>query len=64
MIGAYCEALSEEISYDSEELEDCRWFEREEVLAMIEKRHVAELRAPPSKSIASLIMRNWLMETD
>ncbi len=64
MIGAYCEALSDEISFDGEELEDCRWFERDEVLAMIEKRHATELRAPPSKSIASLIMRNWLSETE
>ncbi|MCF6321504.1 MAG: NAD(+) diphosphatase [Rhizobiaceae bacterium] len=63
MIGAYCEALSDEISFDGEELEDCRWFDREEVLAMIERRHAKELRAPPSKSIAAHIMGNWLKQT-
>ena len=63
MIGAYGEAQSEEIKFDGEELEDCRWFEREEVLAMIEKRHGGELRAPPSKSIAAHIMGNWLEQT-
>lgn len=63
MIGAYCEATSEEITFDGEELEDCRWFEREEVLAMIEKRHENELRAPPSLSIAAHILRNWLEKT-
>ena len=64
MIGAYCEAVSDKIAFDGEELEDCRWFEREEVLAMIEKRHEKELRAPPSKSIASAILRNWLEQTN
>jgi len=63
MIGAYCEALSDEISFDGEELEDCRWFDREEVLAMMERRHASELRAPPSRSIAAHIMRNWLEQT-
>ena len=60
MIGAYCEALSEEIRFDGEELEDCRWFEREEILAMEERRHSQELRVPPKKSIASLIIDNWM----
>ncbi|MCP4183523.1 MAG: NAD(+) diphosphatase [Hyphomicrobiales bacterium] len=63
MIGAYCEALSEKISFDSDELEDCRWFERDEALSMVERRHTHELRSPPIKSIASAILRNWLEET-
>lgn len=60
MIGCYCEAISETISFDGDELEDCRWFDRSEVLTMIEKRHAKELRAPPSKSIAAHLIRNWL----
>jgi len=63
MIGAYGEALSEEITFQDNELEDCRWFDRNEVLAMVEKRHASELRSPPNKSIASAILRNWLEET-
>lgn len=63
MIGAYCEAISDEVFFDGEELEDCRWFGREEVLSMIEKRHKTELRAPPSKSIAAHIIGNWLNKT-
>jgi NAD+ diphosphatase len=62
MIGAYCEAISEKISFDNEELEDCRWFDHEEVLAMAQKRHPKELRVPPSKSIAAHLMKNWLRE--
>ena len=63
MIGAYCEALSEDMYFDGDELEDCRWFERDEVLSMIERRHKSELRAPPSKSIAAHIIGNWLRQT-
>ena len=60
MIGAYCEALDDKISFDGNELEDCRWFGHDEVQAMVEKRHESELRAPPSASIASHIIGNWL----
>jgi NAD+ diphosphatase len=63
MIGAYCEALSDDVDFDGEELEDCRWFERDEVVAMAEKRHAQELRVPPSKSIAAHIISNWLAQT-
>ena len=35
MIGCHAEALSTEIHRDEVELEDCRWFDRAEVLAMI-----------------------------
>ena len=63
MIGAYGEALNEDIFFDGEELEDCRWFDRDEALSMVEKRHADELRSPPTKSIASAILRNWLNET-
>ncbi len=63
MIGAYCEALSAEVSFDGVELEDCRWFERDEVMAMMERRHRAELRLPPSQSIAAHIVGHWLEKT-
>ncbi len=39
MIGAVAEATSFDIVKDEEELEECRWFSRDEVLAMLEKRH-------------------------
>ena len=35
MIGCFGEALNEDISFDGTELEDCRWFARDEVRAML-----------------------------
>ena len=35
MIGCHAEALSTEVERDAAELEDCRWFEREEVRLML-----------------------------
>jgi NAD+ diphosphatase len=57
MIGAFAEATSFEIVKDEEELEDCRWFHRDEVLAMIEKRHPAGLLIPPRLAIANHLIR-------
>ena len=37
MIGCLAEALSEEITIDPEELAEARWFERDEVRAMVER---------------------------
>ena len=37
MMGFLCEALSEEITIDPDELAEARWFEREEVRAMVER---------------------------
>ncbi len=60
MIGCFCEAISGQIDFDTGELDDCRWFARDEVRAMIAGEHAAELRAPPSKSIAAQIIREWV----
>ena len=60
MIGAYCEALSEAITIDHEELEDCRWFSREEIRAMIEGTHPEGLGVPAKMSIASHLIRHFM----
>lgn len=57
MIGAFAEATSFDIVKDEEELEDCRWFSRDEVLAMIEKRHPQGLMIPPRLAIANHLIR-------
>lgn len=59
MIGCYGEALNEDIMADMTELEACRWFTREEVLLMLEKRHPDDIFVPPRAAIASLLIRNW-----
>ena len=60
MIGCVAEARTSEIVVDTSELEDARWFEREEVRAMFEKRHPRGLMAPNRMAIAHHILRFWL----
>ena len=59
MIGCFGEALSEEIQTDLTELEDCRWFSRDEVRAMIAGTHPEGLLVPPPGAIASHLIRFW-----
>ena len=59
MIGCYAEALNEDIHTDLNELEDCRWFTREEVRAMIAGKHEAGITVPPPGAIASHLIRTW-----
>src|SRR5690606_29804358 len=47
MIGCFGEALNEDIVPDTAELEDCRWFGRAEVLAMLDGTHPT-LVTPPA----------------
>lgn len=58
MIGLIGEAESDKIVLDDKELEDARWFEREEVTSMIEGRHPDALRIPPPMAIAHHLIRS------
>jgi NAD+ diphosphatase len=60
MIGAHAEAISDEITVDSAELEGARWFEREEVALMLLRRHPDGLGTPPPVAIAHHIIRAWV----
>ncbi len=60
MIGCEARALSREIAMDHAELEDCRWFSRAEVLAMLEGRHEQGLSAPGKIAIAHSLLAHWL----
>jgi NAD+ diphosphatase len=60
MIGCYGEALTEKIVLDRDELEDARWFHRDEVALMLERRHPDGLITPPPMAIANHLMRAWL----
>ena len=59
MIGCFGEALDEDIAFDGKELEDCRWFFRDEVLAMLEGRHEGGLIVPPRGAIACHLITAW-----
>jgi NAD+ diphosphatase len=64
MIGCHAEALSTELSVDRNELEDARWFAREEVAAMLMRQHPQGLTTPPPVAIAHHIIRAWVEDGD
>ena len=60
MIGCHAEALTETISIDADELEGARWFDREELVAMLQHRHPDGLVMPPPVAIAHHIIRAFI----
>jgi NAD+ diphosphatase len=60
MLGCHTEALTHEIVLDRQELEGARWFSRDEVTAMLLRRHPHGLTTPPPIAIAHHIIRAWL----
>lgn len=62
MIGCFGEALNEDIHADTNELEDCRWFSRDEVRSMLDKSHPG-IFVPPAGAIAHHLIRAWAEET-
>jgi NAD+ diphosphatase len=69
MMGFLCEALSLEITVDPEELAEARWFEREEIRAMVERAATGpddptRLSVPRPVAIAHQICRRWSNRLD
>jgi NAD+ diphosphatase len=60
MIGCFAEATTHDIVIDRTELEDARWFSKDEVTAMLLRRHDDGLTTPPPMAIAHHIIRAWL----
>ncbi|QPC43850.1 NAD(+) diphosphatase [Kaustia mangrovi] len=60
MIGLMADALDEEISLVDEELEDARWFTREEARAMLEGTHPDGIRAPNPIAIARHLLMSFV----
>jgi NAD+ diphosphatase len=59
MIGCFGEALNEDISFDGTELEDCRWFARHDVRAMLSGDKSLGIFVPPKAAIAHHLIRDW-----
>ncbi len=59
MIGCHAEAISTDIVRDESELEDCRWFSRDELRAMLAGTHPDGLKAPTRMAIANHIVTAW-----
>ena len=62
MIGCFGEARTDNINIDPLEIEDARWFPREEILRAFAGEH--PVLAPARKgAIAHFLLRNWLADT-
>lgn len=62
MIGLVSQAETRDLTIDPKELEDARWFSRDEVEAVMSKTGQAFL-CPPRTTIAHQLLKAWLAET-
>lgn len=60
MLGCIGEALSEKIVIEDDELEACKWCDRDEIRQMIAGLHPKDHKIPPSISIAHELITGWL----
>jgi NAD+ diphosphatase len=61
MIGCTATARTVEITVDRTELEDARWFERDEVALMLRRQHPEGLVAPTPIAIAHHLLGRWAL---
>lgn len=59
MIGCVAQALNRDIVVDQTELEDCRWFTRQDVDLMLRRSHPDGFEAPNPIAIAHHLLRAW-----
>ena len=60
MIGCHAEALGTVLTIDTNELDDARWFTREEVDLSISGAEGAPFQPPPRTAIARTLLERWL----
>jgi NAD+ diphosphatase len=60
MIGCHAEAEGEELRIDTTELDDARWFSREEIAAALDGSPGAPFLPPPKAAIAQTLLEHWL----
>ena len=63
MIGCTAKARTFEITVDRTELEDARWFVRNEVALMLRREHPEGLVAPTPIAIAHHLLAHWAFST-
>ncbi|MFC4171880.1 NAD(+) diphosphatase [Microvirga sp. GCM10011540] len=59
MIGCVGEALTDEIDIDKDELEDARWFTKDDIRRMLDGTH-EDFAAPSPIAIANHLIREWV----
>jgi NAD+ diphosphatase len=60
MIGCRASARETRLSIDTTELEDARWFTRDEIAAALQGDDDAPFQAPPHFAIARTLLEHWL----
>ncbi len=62
MIGCFSEALSEDITLDTEELADAQWFKKDQVIEMLSRSEdmSGDIRMPPALSLAHQLAKSWI----
>jgi NAD+ diphosphatase len=60
MIGAHAAANDDSLQIDTNELDDARWFSREEVIAALAADPAAPFQPPPRAAIARTLLERWL----
>jgi len=60
MIGCHAQALNGDLTIDRNELEDARWFTRDEVRQSLSGGCSAPFQAPPPSAIARTLLEDWL----
>ncbi|XP_057240703.1 NAD-capped RNA hydrolase NUDT12 isoform X1 [Malurus melanocephalus] len=60
MIGCLAVAVSTEIKVDKSEIEDARWFTREQVIEVFIKGNKCSFFVPPSQAIAHQLIKHWI----
>ena len=60
MIGAWAEAPDDSLTIDTNELDDARWFTREEVVAALAGDPAAPFQPPPTWAIARTLLEAWV----
>ena len=60
MIGCTARALGRDLTIDTTEIEDARWFSRAEVKAALAGDPNAPFLPPPKVAIARTLLEHWL----
>ncbi len=62
MVGAIAQATTTEIKLDKAELEDARWFSKDEARRLLKGTHLGGLKSPADMAIAHHILKAWVEE--
>jgi NAD+ diphosphatase len=60
MVGCWARAVGRDLKVDTAELEDARWFSREEVASALADPDAAPFQPPPHFAIARTLLEHWL----